>query len=250
MTIKEALISIGFEKNEINVYMELVKRGSELAGDISKNTSIHRRTVYDVLQKLMEKGLVTYNIKDGKRNFQASNPDRIQYYLEEKENELISKKNKLKSIIPDLNTIINSSKGHIDAEIYSGKQGLKSIMELILKEKKQMLSIGSTGKGPYIIPYYLPRWHMRRLKLKIKYKGLFAPTKEGIKRSKDLNKIGLAEYKFFPSNIKNPQTIWLFGTKTAIILVSADIPLVFLINNKEISKTFKDYFKWMWKHSK
>ncbi len=243
MENQDILEKSGLTTNEAKVYIELLTLGSSLASNIAKKSNLHRRPVYDALNRLIEKGLVSYTIKSGKKYFRAHNPERVVEILKDREKEV-------KQILPYLRLKFNKSKSDIFSEIYEGKEGLKSVMELILKEKKDWLSIGSTGKGPEALPYFLPSWHKRRLKLKIKYKGLIARTKEGRKRAEEFLKIGLAEIKFLHRAIKQPQTIWVFGCKLAIILVSVDHPVIFLIDNREISDSFREYFSLLWKQSK
>ncbi|KYK26312.1 hypothetical protein AYK26_05380 [Euryarchaeota archaeon SM23-78] len=237
---------VGLTQNESKVYLALLDLGSSLAGKISEKAGIHRRAVYDALNRLIEKGLVSYVIKSGKKFYEATNPEKILDVLKEKEEDIKQKEEVVKTLLPELFARYKATKSELSAAIYRGKGGLKTVMELILKEKKDWLSIGSTGKGPQVIPYFLPGWHRRRCKLKIKYKGLIADTSEGRKRAKELSKTGLAEHKFLPKNIHHLQTTWVFGSKVAIILVSVEQPIIFLIDNKEIADSFRGQFKWLW----
>jgi sugar-specific transcriptional regulator TrmB len=249
MAAETALENIGLDQNEVKIYSMLLKQGSSLAGTIAEKTGIHRRTVYDALEKLMKKSLVTYVLRTGKKHFQAVNPERILLFLKEKHDLIEREENEIKGALPELQKLFNASKTKAQAEIYSGKEGLKSIMELILKEKADWLSIGSTGKGPEIIPYFLPSWHRRRVKIRIKYKGLIADTVEGRKRAKEFSEAGLADYRFLPKNLHHPQTIWVFGNKTAIILVSVEVPIITLIESDAIADSFREYFNLLWKQS-
>lgn len=246
----KTLEKAGLSPNEAKVYFALLDLGSSLAGKISEKAGIHRRAAYDALNRLIEKGLVSYAIKAGKKYYEASNPQKLLEMLKEKEEEINRKEKEIHEILPDLILKYKQTKSKLEASIYKGKDGLKTVMELILKEGKDWLSIGSTGRGPKVLPYFLPGWHKRRLKLKIKYNGLIADSPDGRKRAKEFLKLGLAQVKFLPKTIKNPQTIWIFGNKTAILLVSIEQPIVFLINNKEISDSFRDQFNWLWKQAK
>lgn len=229
--------------NEAKVYLELINLGSSLASDVAKKSGLHRRPVYDALDRLIKKGLISYWILSGKKYFQTHSPERLLSVLKDKEAEV-------KQILPELIANFDRSKTKMFTETYEGKEGLKSIMDLILKEKKDWLSIGSSGKGPKVLPYFLPAWHKKRLRQKIQYKGLIARSKEGRKRAKEFLEMGLVQIKFLPKYVKQPQTIWIFGNKVAIILVSVEQPVIFLINNKEITNSFRDYFNVMWKMSK
>lgn len=239
----EVLEQIGLTRNEIKVYLALIDLGSSLAGKIAKKADLHRRPVYDALNRLIEKGLASYTIKSGKRYFQAANPEKLLETAKEREI-------KLKAIISELKERFQKIKVDVFSEIYEGKEGLKSVMEDILKQKKEWLTIGSTGKGTKILPFYLKNFTKRREKAKIKRKVLIARTKEGEEYYKELKSQKFVNVKFLPKNIKQPQTIWIYNDKVAIILVSLDHPVITLIQNKEIAESYREYFDWLWKIAK
>jgi len=149
--------------------------------------------------------------------------------------------------MPDLKEKFERIKPEYKAEVYEGKEGLKTIMELILKEKKEWFAIGSTGKGPLVLPYFMESWTKKREKLKISYKVLVANTEEGKKRFEEHKKMKYVEHKFLPKEMQNPQTIWIFGDYVAIVLVSLEYPISFLIKNKEIADSYRGYFDLLWK---
>ncbi len=248
--MEKTLAKIGLDDNEIKIYLILLNEGTLLAGNIAEKTQIHRRTVYDAINKLLKKGIITYSILNGKKHFQAVNPDRLLLFLKEKKRLIEEEEKEVSSMLFQLKELIKTPKTRMHAEIFVGKEGVKSVMELILKEKKEWFTIGSTGKGSEILPFYLIHFAQRREKAKIKRKVLIALTKEGEKYSKELKKQKLIYIKFLPKKIKNPQTIWVFGDKTAIILVSTDQPIIFLIENKEIANSFRDQFNWLWSLTK
>ena len=59
--------AIGLTETELNVYKALLRMGISLAADVIKSAQIHRATAYDVLNRLMEKGLASYIIKNKKK---------------------------------------------------------------------------------------------------------------------------------------------------------------------------------------
>lgn len=246
----ETLERVGLSPNEAKVYFALLDLGSSLAGKMADKTGIHRRAVYDALNRLVEKGIVSFVIKSGKKYYEAANPEKLLWFLKEKEEGIKRKEEIIKKILPDLTLRYKQTKSKLETSVYKGKEGVKTVMELVLKEKKDWLSIGSTGKGPKLLPYFLPHWEKRRLKLKINYKVLVADIQEGRKRAKYLAKTPFTEFRFLPKDIKSPQTVWIFGDKVAIILSSLEQPVITLIENKEIADSFRDYFNWLWRVSK
>ena len=84
----EFLKGAGLTKNEAKVYKALIDLGPSLAGLISRYSGLHRRTVYDTAEMLIKKGLIGYILKNNRRLYQASDPQRILDLLEERRNSL------------------------------------------------------------------------------------------------------------------------------------------------------------------
>ena len=60
--LKEA----GLTTNESLVYKALLELGPSQAGIISRKTGLHRRTVYDTTERLIQKGIIGYILKNKK----------------------------------------------------------------------------------------------------------------------------------------------------------------------------------------
>ena len=84
---KEIFKQIGFTDGETKVYLALLKLGSTTAGPLTHKSRVSRSKVYEILERLMEKGLVSFIIKEKTKYFQAAEPSKIQDYLEKKEKE-------------------------------------------------------------------------------------------------------------------------------------------------------------------
>ena len=81
----EILQDIGLSVTESKVYLALLELGNALAGEITKKSQINRTNVYDALERLIEKGLVTYVISANRKVFEPVNPERLKEILEEKQ---------------------------------------------------------------------------------------------------------------------------------------------------------------------
>jgi septum site-determining protein MinD len=71
------LEEVGLTPNESKVYLSLIELGSSSATQIIQKAGLHRAVVYDLLERLIEKGLVGYVIKGRKKFFEATNPERL-----------------------------------------------------------------------------------------------------------------------------------------------------------------------------
>ena len=101
MNIK-ILEEIGLTKTEIKIYLTLLKLGQSTTTNIVRKAEIHASKVYEFLDKLIQKGLVSYVIKSNKKYFSASEPDFLKEFLREKENKIKEQESEINKILPEL----------------------------------------------------------------------------------------------------------------------------------------------------
>src|SRR3989338_6893554 len=110
------LQKIGLSLSEAKIYLALIRLGSAQAGRISKESQINRTTVYDSIERLIEKGLVSYVIEANKKVFKPVAPKIILEQLKEKEKIT-------EDILPELNQIFTESKEKEESNIFKGRKG-------------------------------------------------------------------------------------------------------------------------------
>jgi sugar-specific transcriptional regulator TrmB len=209
-------------KNESKVYLSLLKLGSSTAGKITKASGVHRRNVYDALERLIERGLVSYTTKEKIKYFDVTYP------------------------LPDFFQIRKIPNVESTAVIYKGVNGVKSIFEDILNSKKENLVLGA-HRPPENIKNYLDRFHKRRIKLKIKEKILFF-NKSDVKRARKLSKLPFTKLKFLQNNSGSKVAINIYGNKVAMLMRAESGG--FLIENEFVAKNFREYFNLLWEIGK
>ena len=65
------LEDLGLTNAEIKTYLALLELGTTSAGNLIKKLSMHRAAVYDIIELLINKGLVSYIIKANRKYFEA-----------------------------------------------------------------------------------------------------------------------------------------------------------------------------------
>ena len=96
MDIEKQLEKIGLSKNESLIYLFLLKKGETTTGSIIKETQIANSRVYESLNSLVNKAMVSYNVRKNGKHFMAADPERIL----EKENERKRNSEVLPEVIP------------------------------------------------------------------------------------------------------------------------------------------------------
>src|SRR3989338_9530080 len=96
------LENIGLTQSEIKVYLALLELGSTTKGPIVDKSGVASSKVYELLEKLNQKGLVSSVIKSGVKYFESATPSRILDYIKEKESVLKDQEIQLEKILPTL----------------------------------------------------------------------------------------------------------------------------------------------------
>ena len=120
--MEQILEKIGLTKNEVKIYLKLLELGLTTSGAIIKKTGIHNSKVYDGLERLANKGLVTHVIISNIKNFKAVSPDRLLDFLEDKKNN-INKDPHLKNNLYFSGIFANKSSNPIAANKSTSEKG-------------------------------------------------------------------------------------------------------------------------------
>lgn len=224
---EEILKSLGLSDKEIKIYLASLQVGSSLVQNIANFAGLNRTSAYDLLKSLEQKGFVSYTIQSGKRFYQATQPNKIIDML--KEREAVVKK-----ILPELNSLCESVGKRPNVEVYTGKDGLKTIFENILDESKSFSCIASKKQLFKLFQFYIPNFVKRRKNKKIKVRI--------ISEVQPFDKS--ANYKIIKKKIKT--ATWLYNGKIAMISLEENKPIGILINEKNFYETHQMMFDLLW----
>jgi len=240
---QKVLVNIGLSNNEAEVYLLLLELEEDLAGNIAKKSNISRPHIYDTLTRLVDKGLASYVIKNNRRYYRAVNPSKLMDFLKEKQINL-------QTIMPELLNLAKSKTKKPIVELYEGQEGLKTILNDVIKTKPKEFWDWTSGMSTVVLPYFMDKWEKERVKFNVYAKFLVNDTPIGRKRGRELQRFGCCEVRYLPKGIENPSHIYIYGDKLAISLWTKDFPFGILVQNKEIAKRFREFFNWFWQLSK
>jgi sugar-specific transcriptional regulator TrmB len=235
-SITDALIEFGLTRNETEVYLILLRAGNLTASQIAEKTTIHRINVYSILEKLQEKGIISYS-KIGKRKFYEAADPKIILQLEEE------RKGKLASILPELMSQKSISKVNQEATIYKDRKGVKAVLEDVVTSKKEVCMFASGWGFSECYPEYFEIWHKKLEMNSKRARTLISSKYRKIKILKPW------EYRFLPSKFQFPTTMIIYGDKV-FLLIWGEPPLGIVIRSQELSKSFKTYFEILWASAK
>ncbi len=241
----QQLMSLGLAKNEAQIYEALLEHGELGVSEISKRSNIHRRNVYDCLNRLLEKGFVSVIVAQKENHYKAVNPQKLTEVIEEK-------RTILDKIMPDLEKLWVSKPHHEEVFILKGAEGYKNYMREILKTGEDLYTIGGGGLwGDAKIKIFFNNFLKELAKKGIKTHILYdAYVKQEKKEVLDLI---VGEYKFLDAKYSTGSTIDIFGdyvvTLTKGTNTEIDDSTITVIKNRKIAEAFRIWFKLMWDSS-
>lgn len=244
-----ALQEIGLTHGEIKVYLSLLELGSTATGKITQKSGISGSKVYEVLDRLIKKGLASSVIKNGTKQFEATNPSKIMQYLVEKEEEIKRQKDAVTNIIPLLKAKQELAQSS-EVKVFTGFEGLKTANEDIittLKAGEEWLSMGLTEQ-PKTWEQYFTKQQYYRAKKKIRHKHLL--NEKYKKLYKQRKRLAYTEFRFLPKQFEMPTSVEIYANKVIVMILEPENPLAIMIENKAVADSFKKYFYAFWKTAK
>ncbi len=243
----EILRELDFEEKEINIYKKLVaKKQLCTAYQISKDTGIHRSTVYDTLDKLVRKGFVSTLVQNGKKHYQVNEAYKIISALKEKETLILSLFQEIKNLKDDK---------EVSVELLEGVEGQRELFFSLFHlgktgEIKKVHVIGngdvSTLGSRLYIKRLVSEWKKLKISKQSEYKCIWNESFRGRDIVKQFNPGGEDRFlRGLPSDV----TVEIFGDYVAFPFTQ-DKPYVIRIKNKLVAETFEYYFKTLWELAK
>jgi len=246
METGKILQELGLTPNEIKIYLFLLKSGEITTGLIIKETRIANSRVYESLNSLISRGLVTYTVQKNGKHFKAENPKKFLEIEQER-------RKKIESIIPELSKLQSTSSSETTTAVYEGFEGFKTAFEKIINDCPKNETI-------YILGFSEKQFHEESLRTFLFNMNLKSSQKQQRLKillnheskqtfGKDREKEKYSQVKYMPKGYISPAAIDIFQDYVYIFLWE-EKPFVFMIKNKQIAESFKQYFNILWKIAK
>lgn len=244
-----ALHKAGLTESEARVYLALLGLGETTAGPVVDEAKVTRSKIYDILERLKNKGLVSHITKESTKYFSATDPSNIIEYLDNKEKEIEAQKQSVNELLPNLELQYKEAIEGKLAEVFIGMRGMQNAFNVLIKEfdSKETHYVFGAGKGEDVeqIQKFFDKFHKERIKKKVKAQIIFNESSKGLFGSQEESKF--VEVKYLMES--TPAAISIYKSYVVIAILTKD-PITFLIRNKEAANSFKAYFNAMWRIAK
>lgn len=246
----EELIELGFNKNEAKVYLALAGFGKATANTLIKHTKFHKNIVYDNLEKLIDKGLVTYVIEEGIRHFKIAPPDMLVQMFNEEAKAIEIRIVKAKKIADQVSKAMKVINPKQEATIYRGVKGIRSFYNQLIQRGQDYVAFGAPQESINIMGDAF--WMNLSQKVKdnkMKMRLIFNESirGHGEKTRKSVPKT--VRVRYFKEDFEPLTETNIQGNRIAIIVWTEE-PLLFLIEDKFVAENYQRFFEDMWKQAR
>ncbi|NQZ85887.1 MAG: hypothetical protein HRU03_09280 [Nanoarchaeales archaeon] len=245
------LEEIGLTKSESKVYMSLLELGDTKRAEIINKSQVASSKIYEILNKLILKGLATTYIKNKIKYFKPVNPNQLITYLDEKKEKINQIETETKKALPELLKLYTSSEQKKEVELLIGFKSLQEVFrEQVeeLKENDTCYILAETHEINNTTNLFFSQIHLQREAKKIKSKMLYnISQKKIVNKFFSSKKYPLTQTKYIEH--ESSIAINVYNNKTIIIIFGIEISII-KITSQEAANSFLEYFKVFWKTAK
>ncbi len=248
----DILSELGLAKNESFIYVALVRGGGMGVSTIAVKSGVHRRNVYDSMQRLLEKGLVYEEVGAKENMYYAVDPHKLLEMVEEK-------RSKVEALMPELLKQFISSEKKQSVAVYRGVEGVKNYLRHMEREGKDIYMYGARGaslslKIEHIFKHFVSRLEKHNVPIHVLYRQDVVKHNPGVIGhcgSTSRNRVLLEKFNDSATyTIFGEYVYFESGEYTKKSLDEGGDITLFVIKSKAIADMMKHMFNAVWEVSK
>ncbi len=238
--MEKILEKIGLTNAESKTYLALLELRNSTAGPIINKAKITPSKIYELLEKLQRKGLVSVVTKNNVKNYEAASPERLIDYVEEQERKLKEEKKQLKEKIPELKLTQINITDNSQATIYKENKGIETALYSnvrTLPKNSTILLFGIPHFSQNTKFFYQKFFKHCINDLKLKIKILLHPSQK-----EQLKEIYLSKQEIKFQDIIYTSPMIIMKTSCILLPQSSAEPIAIVLENKQTIESFENEF--------
>ncbi|VVC01417.1 Sugar-specific transcriptional regulator TrmB [uncultured archaeon] len=227
----EVLAELGLTHNEAKIYLLLVKGGQQKASQLSRQSSLQRRTVYDTLQQLEAKGLAGKAEVGGVQTFTPSPPSSLLARLEEK-------RASVEEILPQLSKPFEAA-GKTSVSVMYGIGGIKTVFEDIIALRADYCAYYGQLQFFDMLPRSLDIFNGKRVKYGLRTRYILLDVPQARERA---HLMPLSDIKFMDPSAVSVGVWWTYKDRVVLFVLEKEQPATIFIKSASLARTFQKIF--------
>jgi len=233
----ELMNELGLTKNEIDVYLDLLKNRVSTAYSVAIRINQHRSSVYDAITRLKERGFIVEIQEKNRKLYQTREYTAIEEYLKQKQD-------LLKEVTPYLKAISNTEMPEGAISVSYGLTRLRIAFSSIFNLNQEVL----IWILPKNVNEILGDWFLKEIKETGSKKEIpikiISPNYSDI--LKEIPKSSFLETRYLE---EDTNLFTIVCSDTVFLIVMAQPITVIEIKNSDIAEGFKSRFSIFWERA-
>ena len=248
--LKTILSHLGFEPSEVQCYATLLNVGSMQVATLAKRLGLARTTVYTMLDRLCERGLVRESTKKGLKVFTAEPPDSLSHIFSQRLSALEKAQSEFLKVLPDLREKRAQIGSTPRLSIMEGHEGLQNLLrDMLMYGDIQTCSVWPIRKMMEVLsPEFFAHHNKERIRRNIYTRAVW-PQAEVVSIEENpflgWGEDFKREIRVAPESVSYVLGYWIYANKVAF-LSSVREGYGFLIESEELAQTLMVQFELLW----
>jgi len=241
----DTLEKLGFSPGEARAYRALLFLGRSGVGLLAREAGISHSKIYEVVERLVAKGLVSKVFYGKHTAYQAAEPIILKELVSRREIELSQVRSEVEALIPKLIQTRVPEKRII--ELFEGFNGLKTVREQLLlglKSGDEFLVLGAPRLANELWESWLLDFHKRREKKGVAMRIIYDADARvyGEKRKR----FKLTKRRYLPREFTTPTWFDVFNDNVLIVVMHGEKPYCILVRSPQLANSVRSYFNVLW----
>lgn len=238
------LRNFGLSAHEARVYLALLELGQTAAGPLVRKCRMHRQLVYSALASLEGRGLCSYVMKNGRRNFFSTRPETI---LQQESDRY----RRMQAIVPELKALGKKGDEQLNVQVLYGPEEFWNNLITVIDSAARFDGViriigGGLDMHPYSAMGSRYDEYVAHQKASLVKKFLIANGPPGPEHQKRFLKEPGNQYRFLEQSLSAPSYTRITPELVTVEIFGNDV-VVLQIWNRTIARSYLEHFNVLWK---
>lgn len=231
----------GLTEKEVEVYIAVLESGEITVARIAQKAHIKRTSVYDILESLKERGIVSVIKKRGVHTVSALPPQNLIDRF--KRSATLAE-----SILPQLLEMAYSSPLKPRMRFYEDIKGLQEILREMSYSKQQTVGFTDYAQMPKEMIQFIRKEVVPRRREHQNFIRLIVPRNERNIAMHKEDEMHYGEHRLvdFPKHVNHIEILLFDYTKIGFLSFNPDERFGLILDSKAIHETLRNIFELMW----
>ncbi len=240
------LQSLGLTPEESGVYELMLELGVAPIQKILPKSGLKRGTLYNVLHRLADKGLLAEKEGTKKATFEVASPAALEKFMSAEAARIEENKKRLADRLPQLQSLYNLAMHKPNVQFFEGLEGVQKVLDDSLTAKTENYTYIDNEAVNKYIEKLNETYVKRRAALGIKKKMITIDSSYIRNRVKTFDPALTAVHVIDGKNYPFATVMQIYDNKVSYITLNDQMMIGIIVDDEAITRMHKTLFEFMW----